>query len=284
MSAITVSEPTMPSASGLSTAKEREDPFRIGWRDVFRQLPDGTTEHTQIPLTAEDCLHPREGDVIVEGTLHSLIRDYLASVFQLRLSHDPHALVLTDTGVYWDEPELRHHSPDVAAIFDVRERRKNWKSFYVAEQKTRPRIIVEVVSPNTRENDVETKLWHYHRAKVQYYVIVDRDRNDNLRLLGYQYAPPRYLEMPVDEFGRLWLEPVGVSIGLKDGKVVCYDGDTGEEIPTLIAAHAQIQEVKAIADAERARADAEAAARLAAEARIRELEDQLKLKSANPPA
>lgn len=247
-----------------------DDPFYYGWRDVPSETPDGKTIMTRVPLTLEDCLHPQMGDVILESSLHSWILTYLSTVFRSRLAADPNALVLRDTGVYWDDPEIDHHSPDIAVILDVRERRVDWTSFYVAEQHTRPRLIIEVVSHNTRKNDVETKVDEYHQVRVPMYVIVDRV-GEEWRLIGYQWTPTHYLPMPTDEDGRLWLEPVGVWLGLKPDGVVLYDGVTGAAIGDYV-------EVAEERDAERARADAEAAARLAAENRIRELEAQLNLK------
>ena len=208
MSAIVVSDSTTPVSNVIGTSSH-EDPFRIGWRNVVRTLPDGTTEGVQIPLTAEDCLHPQPEDVIVENTLHSRIRTYLDYVLAKHFENDPHVLVLSDTGVYWDDPALEHHSPDIAVIFDVREQRERWDSFFVAEQGTRPRLVIEIVSPNTRDNDVVKKVREYHLARVDYYVIVDFQDN-KVRLIGYQSMPSKYVTIPSEKTGRIWLEPMGL--------------------------------------------------------------------------
>ena len=50
---------------------EQEYPY--GWRYVQRTAADGTVQIDQVPLTLEDVLHPREGDVIPESMLQ-LIR------------------------------------------------------------------------------------------------------------------------------------------------------------------------------------------------------------------
>lgn len=253
----------------------------LGWRDIDRVLPDGTRESHRVPLTLEDCLHPQEGDVILESYLHDVIVTYLSTLFRARLADHPDALVLSDTGVYWDLPELRHHSPDISVIFGVREPRDNWPSFVVADEGTRPSLIIEVVSPATRENDIVAKVRHYHRARVKHYVIVDRV-DDAWQLVGYQYTPTRYLPMPKDESGRIWLETVGVWLGLKDKGVACYDGETNREFGDYTANMRKLDfisdeleaERKALI-AERSRADEEAASRAAAEARVRELEERL---------
>jgi len=250
------------------------DPFYYGWRDIPLETPDGKLVMQREPLTLEDCLHPQMGDVIVESSLHAAILTYLWNVFRERLAGDETALVLRDTGVFWDDLEIRHHSPDVAVIFGVREKRVDWSSFYVAEQQTRPRLIIEVVSPKTRGNDVDRKVDQYHQVRVPIYVIVDRI-GDDWRLIGYQWTPTEYLPMPTDKEGRLWLEPVGLWLGLKSDGVVLYDGDTG----LAIGDYSQISKER---DSEAERADAEAERRLAAEARVRELEEQLKQRPSNP--
>lgn len=243
------------------------DPFYYGWRDIPMETPDGKTTMLRVPLTLEDCLHPQMGDVIVESSLHERILTYLASVFRARLSDDPHALVLSDAGVYWDDPSIGHHSPDIAVIFGVREQRNDWTSFYVAEQNTRPTLIIEVVSSNTRENDVGTKVDQYHRVRVPMYVIIDRVDGD-WNLVGYRWTPSEYVPMPTAKNGRLWLEPVGVWLGLTEVGVALYEA-SGREIGD----YAKLSEER---DAEADRADAERVRADAAEKRIRELEEQLK--------
>lgn len=262
--------PQQPTTGPL-TAGPSVNPFRIGWRDVVRTLPDGSMEVEQIPLTAEDCLHPQPGDVIVENSLHSRIRGYLHYVLSTRFEHDQSVLVLSDTPVYWDEPALRHHSPDITVIFDVRENRERWDSFYVAEQGTRPRLIIEIVSEATRDNDVDIKLRQYHQANVAFYSVIDLLDN-KWKLTGYRAGPKKYVPIPPDGSGLLWLEPVGLWLGLKGSAVAFYDGKTGMEVGD----YSMVTKERDAAAAERDAADARA---VAAEERIRELEEQLKRKS-----
>jgi colicin import membrane protein len=235
-----------------------DDPFYYGWRDVRRIRPDGTDYLEQIPLSRWDTLHPEEGDHIVESHLNDLIRDYLADVFRARLASVPDALVLSNTGVYWDHPDLEHHAPDVCAIFGVTKRHAIWQSFSVAEHGVRPRLIVEIVSPNVRENDVVTKFAEYHLAEVPCYIIVDRERlGGDWMLKGYTWAPTGYLPMATDARGRLWLADVNIWLGVDGQRVVCYDGTTDTEIGDYTEITRVLKQEKARADAEQARADAE---------------------------
>jgi Uma2 family endonuclease len=232
------------------------DPYAIGWRDIIEQLPDGTTVRKQVPLTLEDALHPQEGDTIVENSAHNRNCRHLQNVFERRFAHDRTVLILGDCKVLWDDGV--HHSPDVAVIRGVSEVRDDYSQFDVAAEGARPLLIVEVVSPNTRANDVETKLAAYHHYRVSYYVIVDQEDEDApLRLLGYERTPRRYRPIPLEDDGRLWLEPLGVYLGVRDNRVVVYDGATDQELGDYTAVSEALEGEQARADAEQQRADVE---------------------------
>ncbi len=238
---------------------EEERIRRYGYRDIPRKLPDGRTVYDRVGLTLDDLLHPQMGDVAVESNVHDLERGYLASVFRSRTARDPHALILSDTGVKWDDPRLRHHSPDVSAIFGVRQQRPNWTMFNVKEEGTRPSVIVEIVSPDSRSNDVDTKMKQYHQARVPLYFIVDRQAQDDPpQLRGYRWTPQEYEELTPNDDGRFWIEPLGIWIGVEEGKVACFDGKTGERLGDYTEVSKELEEVRVRADAEAERAEAEA--------------------------
>ncbi len=276
-----------------------DDPFYYGWRIVRGTRPDGSEYKEQVPLTRWDTLHPEEGDYIIESDLNGWIRVYLASVFRMRLENVPGALVLSDVGVYWDHPDLEHHSPDVCAIFGVREKRDIWPSFNVAEQGTRPKVIVEIVSPNVRKNDVKDKFAEYHLAEVPCYIIIDRERlAGSWTLKGYTHSASGYLPMTADARGRLWLSDLKLWLGVDGMRVICYDGATDAEIGdyTAITRHLENEKARADAekvradaekvraDAEKARADAETNARQADALRMRELEAEVARLRAQSPS
>lgn len=269
------------------------DPFRLGWRYVPRTLPDGRTTVDQVPLTVDDVLHPQEGDFRVHSEEHWKDCEYLSTVFKSRVASDPEALVLADHRVAWDDPGVRPHGPDVAVYFGVDERQRPGATFDVDAEGTRPGVIVEIVSPETRDNDVVVKLAEYSRVGVECYVIVDTEYRDGrriaARLLGYRNTPDGYVELPLNDQGRLWLVALGVGLGIDGVQVACYDASgakIGDYVEVARAWEAEVQARQAaerrVRQAERARAAAErqaqqeAEARAAAEARIRELEEQLR--------
>jgi Uma2 family endonuclease len=270
---------------------------RYGYREVARQLPDGTVVFDRVALTLDDLLHPQLGDVAVESSVHDQERHYLASVFRSQLEDDPKTLVLSDCGVYWDNPELKHHSPDVAVIFNIRSQRENWSSFQVAEEGTRPRLIIEVVSPEYRKNDTVAKVLHYYQAGVAWYVIVDREQEDDPpKLVVRRHQAGGWEEVALNEKGRVWLPMVRVWLGVQDGRVACFDGDTGAMFGDYSAVRRELaekesriefleaqmeveidarREVLARANALETRAKAEAEARRMLEAQVTALQAEL---------
>jgi Uma2 family endonuclease len=266
----TPSPPTPPAA----------DPFAIGWREVARVQPDGSTVWVQVPLTLEDALHPQEGDTIVQNTSHDRDWAYLRDVLRSRVADDPHALVLSDCKILW--PDGVHHSPDLAVILGVPEVRDFYSQFDVAAEGVRPRLIVEVVSPTTRVNDVEAKFAAYHRYRVPLYVIVDREGEEGPPTLrGYLRTPRSYQPLPLED-GRLWLEPVGIYLGVRNDRVVAYDGETDQELGDYTAVSRALADEQARAEVERQRAEAERRRAEAAEARIRQLEAELQARQTPP--
>src|SRR5205823_13507643 len=108
------------------------------------------------------------------------------------------------------------------------------------------------------------------RARVPLYVIVDREQVEGpVKLIGYRYAPQEYEEMPLDAQGRLWLEPLGLWLGTRGNRVVCYDGATGQELGDYTQVSQQAERLSQ--QAERLSQDLGTA-----EERIRELEAELR--------
>ena len=269
---------THPTATAPAPLPE-EDPFRYGWRYVRRPTPNDPDHLEPVPLTLEDVLHPEVGDFIVHSDRHETDRMYLTAVLRARLEAHGRAIVLSDVRVAWDVPDLRPHGPDVMVIPGLRERR-DWSTFDVAEEGVRPALMIEITSPETRENDVVWKVAHYARAGVAQYVIVDnigRRGERQLRLLDYRLVGDTYRLQPPDERGWVYLELAALWVGVEGDHVVCYadDGTAFGDYATVVqqAAEAEARARAAEEQAQReaaARAEAEALARAAAEQAQRE--------------
>jgi Uma2 family endonuclease len=187
-------------------------------------------ERIAVPLTPQDILHPEEEDVISVSTQHDKACRYLADTLFLSCRNDSTKLVLSDTMVYWDDPLYPNHSPDIAYIPNVRQQRDNWRSFHVVEQGTRPSLIIEVVSENCRDNDIVIKPIHYHHLGIETYVTADLVEGQ-WTTTGYRMARGSYQVMNKDDRGRLWLASIGMWLGIADGNLTLYDGETDEPYP-----------------------------------------------------
>lgn len=228
------------------------DRFRLGWRVRPRITLEGKIDYERIPLTSYDILHPQEEDFRVHNNEHRLFCRYLDNVISAQVAHIPGAVVLHDTRVAWDIPDLEPHGPDIALIFQVREGKK-WGTFNVRSEGTRPTLIIEVTSPETRRLDLEDKIDEYAQAGVQYYIIVDAHRSKRqpaYRLLGYELTPDGYIDLQPDARGRLWVEPARIWLSLRDDVLECYDaagnkiGDYTEIVEAYKQAEARAEDAE----------------------------------------
>ena len=151
-------------------------------------------------------------------------------------------------------------------------KRRNWSTFEVAVERARPALIIEIVSPDARENDVVIKVEQYARAGVAQYVIVDdtgRGGVRRLRLLDYRLEGTVYRLQAPDADGRVHLAIADVWLGIRRDHVVCYDA-AGREIGDYVTVVRQAAKAEARAKEAAARARREAAARAEAEERARQ--------------
>ena len=259
------------------------DIYRYGWRDISTKMPDGTVRAKRMALTLKDCLYPEEGDHMSNNAEHHAISTYLAGALEQALADDAGALVSVDLKFLWGRADMGNHSPDIAVTFGVRDAAKKRRpSFNVVEEGVRPTVIFEIVSPNLRENDVETKLDEYHLLDIPYYVIVDQEDEDSPRTLcGYRWTPSGYAPLKANARGRIWIDPVKLWLEAEEFRMACYDAEGKRFLGQMeLARLAERETTRAEkerdrADEERKRAEQEKAKAAALEARIRELEAQL---------
>jgi Uma2 family endonuclease len=255
--------PTPPQQGGT--------PF-YGWRYLRRRDAEGREYLQEVPLTLEDVLYPQEGDEIPMRPQHQIECAYLANVLRARYADDSTVAVLSDCLIDWGVAEQRNHQPDVAVFQNVQTPpNPRQGTFHLIASGGRTELIIEVVSPDTRENDVVRKPEDYHRLGIPLYVLIDQQREEGPRRLhGYRWTPSGYEEQSLDAQGRLLLEPVGLQLALEDGWLVCYDMATGERVGDYQEITQALQEERAARQAAEERQRQEAAARQAAEERQRQ--------------
>ncbi len=176
----------------------------------------------------------------------------------------------------------RWRYPDMLVAFDVDPAAyKEHNAYVVSEQGKPPDFVLEIASWSTGRIDVTDKRVDYASLGIPEYWRFDETgeyhgaRLGGDRLVGREYEPIEIEEVSDSEL-RGYSAVLNVYLHWEEGELRFYDPSTGRPIPSLASEGAR-------ADGERARADAaerdratERAARLAAEARVRELEERLR--------
>ncbi len=214
-----------PKEKAIEPPVQIYDPYVYGWRYLKYTDANGQEQYERIPLTIEDVLHPLEDDQRIHAYEHEDICRYLGNVFKKQTRADPHAVVLLDVRTAWYKQDLKPHTPDISVVFNVKEY-KNWTTFYEEVEGTRPNLIVEITSPETRHLDLEDKVREYAQAGVEYYFIIDHYQywgKEYRRLLGYRLVGGAYEVIKANEHGGQWLAPLRVWLAWAGDKLICYD-------------------------------------------------------------
>lgn len=211
-----------------------EDPFHFGWRYIEETGSDGTVVVVRVPLTENDVLHPQEGDFIMNTPLHNRICAYMRFGMHARFPGRADVVALGDTRIDWGVVEGLVHGPDNCLLEGVR---PGWDptegTFRIAKNGGRPLLVVEVTSPATRANDFAHKMREYFRVGIPLYVIVDlpwQDEPPTIDLYGFKAGPRQFEALPLNDQGRLWLEPVGLWL-IADGLEVYLEDAAGQRVP-----------------------------------------------------
>ena len=191
-----------------------------------------------------------------DAQLHAI--HYAFGVLRLYFSHRPDVYVSADLLMYYEEGNTRVSvAPDTFVVFGVEDRvRMNYK---VWEEGKGPDFVLEVASPSTWREDVETKPGVYARLGVRESFLFDPWGDYfSPRLQGYRLVDGVYERMSavesIDRTLTLPSETLGLELRAKGEELRFRDPVTGEDL----LSHAE-----------------EHAARRAAEARVAELEAHL---------
>ena len=178
--------------------------------------------------------------------------------------------------------------PDLLIAFNADpELYEHNNGYVVSEQAKPPDFVLEIASPGTRAEDNTNKRDFYARHEVvEYWRFDEEDRPDQVRLAGDRLVAGRYEPIAIEELADGMLQGYSAALNLhlrwEHGELRWHDPATGSHIATfeseraarVAEREARIEEREAHATAEAER-NAEREARLAAEARVRELEERL---------
>ena len=223
------------------------DPFFYGWRYVWNKDENGDMQYVQQPLTAEDVLHPEEDDFIMNHIGHDTDVDYLRDVLARISAARKKTRVLREVRIDWGVPGVKVHGPDVVFFTNVQAyETRSLGTYRPKDVEAAPLLVIEVTSPSTRSGDLNAKVSHYYKAGVPFYAIVDYLPETDMAhavVLGYRASAEGYVCLPLDERGRLWIEPLGFWLAWEHGRTVCYD-EKGDRILTDPELDIRLKEVE----------------------------------------
>ncbi|MCP4351377.1 MAG: Uma2 family endonuclease [Desulfobacterales bacterium] len=248
-----------------NTHKDTVDEYYYGYRTVIEHDKKGKTVFRYVPLAPEDFLDPEEGDVYMQGTLHTEDVGKLASIFRFHLKEHGNITVYSDLKIEWGIEGLKNPAPDISIFEDVKDPSKPRGVFSVPEEGVKPFFVLEVISPRYRKEDIEKKPAIYRKAGVSEYIIVDPGLKNNeisYTLKGYRLLGGRYVKIKPDKKGRIRSKTANIRMGVSESgdRLIIEDGITGELL---------------LCDTERAEAEAEA--RKQAEIRADKADEELRL-------
>ena len=211
-----------------------------------------------IPLQNEIHYPESDGRPMGETEIHAQVLEDLRFALVRRYADAPDVYVWGNLFLYYREGDPKACvCPDVFLVRGVGKRTDNRRRTYkLWEEGGRvPSLVIELTSESTRDEDVEKKKL-YERLGVEEYFLFDPFAEyARPRLQGFRLEGGRYQPLPQRVDGSLESRTTGLILKPEGPRLRLWDKETGE--PLLTAAEAD-------------------EARLAAEARIRSLEEELK--------
>jgi Uma2 family endonuclease len=210
----------------------------------------------KVDTTSPEIEYPEtDGQPMGETEWHVLWTLRLYEMLKQRYRNQ-RVYVASDLFVYYEEGiPWRKFAADAMVIKDCDTRRR--RVFKIWEEGRVPNAVFELVSRGTKREDLVFKPGLYERLGVGEYFLYD-PLGEEIRpqLQGHRLGPAGYEPIHPDSTGRLHSHELGLWLRVEDGDLVMYDAVTRERVLT---------------DAE-----AEHAARQAAEAEVRRLREELR--------
>ena len=232
----------------MTTAKTTRSQSRFKLPDIPQREPDEMTSYKHLA---------------VNGSTHHLVQ-HLGNTETTLVTAERY--IVLEPGPYSGDVIRRY--PDLLIAFNVDPVAYDESNGYIiSEQGKPPDFVLEVASASTGDVDVGEKRDDYAVLGIPEYWRFDEtgehhgERLAGDLLVGGEYRPI-LIEQLSDDTLQGYSEVLDLNLRWHDGKLEWYDPATGRHIVTF--------------DDERARADDERAARLQAEARVHELEEELR--------
>ena len=220
------------------------------------------------PVGCDDDGYPYEDSAAVDNSAHNIVSGYIKYVLMERYSNRIDMFVDADLGLYFEQGNRSALvAPDVLFAFGVEG--GNRMSQKIWEEGKPPDLVVEVLSDKTWRKDLRVKPGLYEALGIPEYWSFDQHRlGDGLPLVVRHLENGRY---HVDQGDGMTghSTTLGLDIRVEGTLLRLHDPLTGLDLPDYNEAVAMYREAQS-------QAAAEGDARLAAERRVAELEEQLR--------
>ena len=213
-------------------------------------------------------------DAMYQDPLHTQTAEILRSHF----AESPSTLVNGSLPIYYKDEEGRTHyvKPDCCIAFEVNVAAIIRRNGYVMDEMGRaPDFALEIASASTHENDEGPKRQLYAQLGVREYWRFDGTGGQYYEepLVGETLIDGEYRRLPMyrDSEGRArgHSPALGLDLCWQPERLRFFDPVTQTFLRNLVEAEAR-------ADAEQARADAEQAGRLAPEAELQQIREEMR--------
>ena len=247
----------------MTTAKSQKSP-------PFFPLPDPPEIQDEKMTAARHLTLPGNAHYLAQhlGSPETTVMDaehYITSV--------PPAELPNMTGVPYPDLLVALHADPAAC------RARN--GYVISEQGKPPDFVLEIASPSTGRRDTVDKRITYAALGIpEYWRFDETGQFHGARLAGDRLVGGRYEPIPIEELpdGSLRGHSAILNVDTRwvDGELVWYDPATGEPIATLESVRQTLAQEREALNREREALNRERATRIQAEARVRELEDQIR--------
>ena len=201
--------------------------------------------------------------------------------------HPESTLVEADRWIVPDQSfnKARARRPDLLVAFDVDPQAYRASNGYVvSEQRKPPDFVLEVASESTADIDVGEKREDYAALGiVEYWRFDETGRHHGERLAGERLVDGVYVALEIEELPDGSFQGYSAALGLyirwESGNLVFCDQAIGLPFATFADERARANAEHEARVAAEVELNAEREARAAAEARVRELEDRLRRQS-----
>jgi Uma2 family endonuclease len=175
-------------------------------------------------VVAYDPRFPETDGIPLETDWHRRQINFLCELLESRFHDQPDFFFAGNMFIYYDENNARKNAgPDVFVVKGIhrRPRRRIWAIW--KEQDRYPDVIIELMSPKTKNKDRKTNKAIYEAVfRTPEYFMYDPEFET---LEGWRLIEGRYQPIAPNAEGRMWSEQLGLYLGVCESDYMPGDTD-----------------------------------------------------------